>query len=285
VVAVSGGVDSMVLLDLLVPKPKLKLVVAHFDHGIRKDSSLDRQLVQKKAQVYGLPFVFDEGKLGPGASEAEARKARYDFLQSTRQATGARAIVTAHHQDDRLETAFINLLRGTSRRGLTSLKDTPELRRPLLHLTKRQLIEYAKANGIEWREDSTNKDTNYTRNHVRHKLLPLLTQRKRTQLIDELNQLAKINHQLDEALALHLHLQPGVDELDRQWFILLPHVAAREIMAAWLRKHGVGDVDTKGLERLVSAGKTYKTGQRTDVNAQFVLVINKTTLALKTRDR
>src|SRR5689334_5856697 len=105
VVAVSGGVDSMTLLDLLRQQPHLKLVVAHFDHGIRPDSYVDRQLIQDVTKRHNVPFVFDTASLGSGASEATARQARYNFLRRVHNATGAKAIVTAHHQDDLLETA------------------------------------------------------------------------------------------------------------------------------------------------------------------------------------
>ena len=136
VVAVSGGVDSMVLLDLLRRQKDLKLVVAHLDHGIRSDSDLDRQLVQQVASKHGLAFVYNTAQLGPGASEALARKARYNFLRRVQLATNATAIVTAHHQDDLIETAILNLLRGTGRKGLSSLGDDKHLRRPLLHVSK-----------------------------------------------------------------------------------------------------------------------------------------------------
>src|SRR5437870_1107332 len=112
----------MTLLDLLAKKPNVKLIVAHFDHGMRPDSEKDRQFVQVVTEKYGLPFVFSEGRLGPKASEATARTARYKFLEKTKKAEGAKTIITAHHQDDVLETAIINLLRGTGRRGLTALK-------------------------------------------------------------------------------------------------------------------------------------------------------------------
>src|SRR5437764_343012 len=121
VVAVSGGVDSVALLDMLARSDDLKLVVAHFDHGIRKDSAKDRKFVEDLAKNYDLPFVYEEGHLGSGTSEAVARGARYDFLHRVKKSHGAQAIITAHHQDDVLETAIINLLRGTGRKGLTSL--------------------------------------------------------------------------------------------------------------------------------------------------------------------
>ncbi|QQS18837.1 hypothetical protein IPL68_02130 [Candidatus Saccharibacteria bacterium] len=89
--------------------------MAHFDHGIRPDSVEDRKLVQKLAKQYGLPFVYDRAELGAGASEAVAREARYAFLSRVKEAVGADAIITAHHEDDVLETIIINWLRGTKK--------------------------------------------------------------------------------------------------------------------------------------------------------------------------
>src|SRR5689334_19288064 len=116
VLAVSGGVDSMVLLHALQGRPGVKLVVAHYDHGIRPDSHEDRHLVQVVAAQHGLPFEYEEDWLGWGTSEETAREARYNFLERTRQRHKSDAIITAHHQDDVLETAIINLLRGTGRK-------------------------------------------------------------------------------------------------------------------------------------------------------------------------
>src|SRR5688572_18243464 len=164
VVAVSGGVDSMVLLDLLRERPKLELIVAHFDHGIRKESARDRKLVQRIAKSYDLPFFYAEGNLGPKAGEALAREARYAFLRKIQEEQGAKAIITAHHQDDMLETAIMNLLRGTGRRGLSSLKSRKELVRPMLEWTKKGIREYAEERDLVWAEDVTNDDERYLRN-------------------------------------------------------------------------------------------------------------------------
>src|SRR5690606_31809517 len=100
----------MALLDMLRQQPQLQVVVAHFDHGIRPDSTEDRRLVQQVAASHGLQFVYHNGSLGSGASEDLARRARYDFLHKLRMATNAKAIITAHHQDDLLETAVYNML-------------------------------------------------------------------------------------------------------------------------------------------------------------------------------
>src|SRR5665213_4424111 len=96
--AVSGGVDSMALLDMLAKKPGVNLVVAHFNHGIRGDSGHDEKLVKQAAAAYGLIFELGAARLGKGASEAAAREARYDFLNRVMKKHQADAIISAHHQ-------------------------------------------------------------------------------------------------------------------------------------------------------------------------------------------
>ena len=137
--AVSGGVESMVLFGLLRKRAGIDVTIAHVEHVSREDTALDKRFVEALAKAHKLPFVHGKGSLGPGASEAVARAARYEFLQATKHATGARAIITAHHQDDVLETAMLNLLRGTGRSGLTSLKSTDGIVRPLLSHSKHRI--------------------------------------------------------------------------------------------------------------------------------------------------
>jgi tRNA(Ile)-lysidine synthase len=285
VVAVSGGVDSMVLLDLLSRKKGVKLVVAHFDHGIRPDSSFDRELVQQVTAKHRLPFVYHRANLGPGASEEVARKARYEFLHKVRVASGATAIVTAHHHNDALETAVINLLRGTGRKGLSSLQSHPTIHRPLLHVEKLALRDYARDQGLTWREDATNEDTRYLRNYVRHRILSQFSSEDREKLRDIINRAAQINHELDTQLMNYLHVQSAVDRLDRQTFLRLPHAVAREVLAAWLRKHGIRNFDQKTLERLVIAAKTLTPGKTSDILRGYRLLIQKDALALQPSDR
>lgn len=178
IVAVSGGVDSVVLLDVLAGQnstfhiPHSKLIVAHFDHGMRADSSDDEQFVAGLAKHYGLEYASERGELGAGASEDTARKARYDFLFRVKKQFGARKIITAHHQDDVIETMMINLIRGTGWRGLCSLRNTAEIVRPFLKVSQADIVAYAKSHDLKWHEDPTNQDDSYLRNSVRHELLP-----------------------------------------------------------------------------------------------------------------
>lgn len=288
VVAVSGGVDSVALLHMLHSQSErdgLKLLVAHLDHGIRGDSRVDRLLVQALAKSYGLPFVYHKINLGTGVSEAEARKARYDFLRHVRRSSASRGIITAHHQDDLLETAAINIIRGTGRKGLSSLKSSEDIVRPLLHISKQDLVDYARAKSLNWREDSTNQDRYYLRNRIRHDVLTRLNPDNRRKLLAHIQNLHNLNEQIDHEIINYLHLQPATDKLDRHWFIMLPHAVAREVLATWLRKHGVRDFDKKMLERLVVFAKTYASGKKTDVKKGWSISVNDKVLALEVRDR
>jgi tRNA(Ile)-lysidine synthase len=281
VVAVSGGVDSVVLFDLLQRQPGMRLTIAHFDHGIRPDSGGDRMFVQALAQKHGLPFVYDTAHLGPGASEAVARQARYQFLEQVRRASRARAIVTAHHQDDLLETAVLNMLRGTGRKGLTSLQDRSDIRRPLLGYSKQAIMAYAKAQGLVWHEDVTNHDQAYRRNYVRHSILPKLTAEKRQRLLAILAKQLEINGQLDMLLTNYLHLQPIAQRLNRPAFSQLPHAVAKEVMASWLRANGLSNFDKKTIERATINAKVGRTGSLTELKGKSRLVIGVNDLSFR----
>jgi tRNA(Ile)-lysidine synthetase-like protein len=198
IVAVSGGVDSVALLHMLanhslqnyqLPTTNHQLIVAHFDHGIREESGEDAEFVKDLAAQYGLGFEIGQANLGKDASEAKARAARYNFLRQCCKKYNASAIITAHHQDDLIETMIINLIRGTSWRGLVSISQTTnynlqisnndqisnikyQILRPLLYVSKQEILEYAKKNQLQWHEDSTNADTNYLRNYIRLNMVP-----------------------------------------------------------------------------------------------------------------
>ena len=167
VLAISGGVDSRVLLDMALSWPASELIVAHFDHGIRADSAEDEAFVRKLAQKYDLIFESKREDLGPNASEELARERRYAFLKSIAQKYNAK-LVTAHHGDDVIETIAINLIRGTGWRGLAVL-DSLDIYRPMTSMFKSEIIEYAKSHNLTWHEDSTNQSSDYLRNRIRVK--------------------------------------------------------------------------------------------------------------------
>jgi tRNA(Ile)-lysidine synthetase-like protein len=278
VLAVSGGVDSVALLDMLAHQPGLELVVAHFEHGIREDSDKDRLLVQAAAERYGLPFVFARGNLGAGAAEATARAARYAFLHQARAEQGADAIITAHHQDDVLETALINMLRGTGSRGLTSLRSGPDVVRPLLFTPKQQLLDYAATHGLRWREDSTNDDERYVRNYLRRQVTPGMAPETRQKMLHYIEIAHKLHAELDRELAPYI----VSDQLDRPWFILLPHVVSTEVMALWLRRARLS-FDRRSIQRLAVFAKTAASGKLADLDAAHMLRAGKNHITLERR--
>lgn len=284
VVAVSGGVDSMVLLDMLSRMPKLQLTVAHFEHGIRKDSDSDRLLVEQAAARYKLPFIYEHGNLGENASEAMARQARYAFLRRVQEKVQAFGIITAHHQDDLVETAVINMLRGTGRKGLSSLQSGEGIVRPLLQYTKQQIYEYAAQHPeIVWSEDNTNEGDRYLRNYVRHHIIPGLGEKGRAQFLGYVEHAAEMNALIDALLleTITAHIANG--ELNRYWFIMLPHAVSCEAMAAWLRLSSIREFDRKTIERLVVAAKLAAAGKRQDINAGYLLEVGKYGLRIKPR--
>lgn len=281
VVAVSGGVDSVVLLHMLQShsQTNVQLIVAHLDHGIRQDSHLDRKLVGKQASDYGLVFEYSRAKLGPKTSEAKAREVRYSFLEEVKSRHQAKAIITAHHQDDLIETAILNLLRGSNRHGLTSLNSKQKLR-PLLNTPKQDLVDYAKQNSLDWREDSTNQDLNYLRNYIRHNIVPKLDASARSKLLEIINRLAPVNDELDDLITELIKEQSRSGELDRKWFNRLTHSESKEVLAGWLRQNDIHSYDKLTLDRLSVAAKVASKGQSFPIKNRHSLDIKTANLAL-----
>jgi tRNA(Ile)-lysidine synthase len=182
IVAVSGGADSVALLDLMsavAMEWRLSLTVAHADHGIQAVSRLIGQAVRDLAERYGLPFELGELGLGPDASETMARRARYRWLREVQQRVGARYLVTAHHRDDQVETVLLRVLRGSGLAGLAgiSARGPGGLVRPLLPFAKAELVAHAAAGGLPVHDDPANRNPRHARSWVRTVMLPLLTER------------------------------------------------------------------------------------------------------------
>jgi len=187
IVAVSGGSDSVALLDLLYgarDQLGLSLVVAHVDHGIQPASRSVGQSVKTLASKYGLPFELGELHLGPDATETEARRARYARLREVQKRRDARYLVTAHHEDDQVETVMLRALRGSAPAGLAGIKAKSRggLVRPLLPFSRHELAEYAAARGLPVHDDPANRDPRHLRSWIRSTLLPLLQERLGTRV-------------------------------------------------------------------------------------------------------
>ena len=203
VLALSGGIDSMVLADMLL-KAKADFVLAHCNFHLRgEESDGDEQFVRDFAERNGLKlFVkqFDTevyAKEHGVSIEMAARDLRYAWFEELRQQLGYDYIAVAHHADDQLETFFINLLRGAGIRGLKGmLPVNGHIIRPLLEMSREEIHQYAIENGISWREDHTNAETQFLRNKIRHELLPVIdsiSKEGRTSILKSISHLASEN--------------------------------------------------------------------------------------------
>lgn len=215
--AVSGGVDSRVMLDLfaaLQEKWALALAVGHVHHQLRgADADADAAFVEKLAGDYRLAFLLQKIEVRQYAAthhlslEAAGRKLRYRALNAMRQQAGCEAIVTAHTGDDQAETVLAHLLRGSGLTGLGGMRlkrvfseGTATILRPLLPFSRRQILTYARQRDLCWREDASNADVALRRNRIRHELLPLLQTRFNPGIARSLRRLATISAEIDDLL-------------------------------------------------------------------------------------
>lgn len=275
IVAVSGGVDSVVLLDSAAKQyDHDQLIVAHFDHGIRQDSARDALFVKTLAKKYGLQFETKREELGGNASEELARDRRYAFLRSVAKSYGAK-IMTAHHADDAVETIAINVIRGTGWRGLAVL-DSADITRPLLGFEKSKLLEYAKQHRLVWREDSTNKDTKYLRNAIRQRLGAVSNEDK-TLLRLYRNRQVALKKEIDSEAA---HLI-GESPYSRHMFIAVPEVAAIELLRSVFMKETGFAPTIPQRERALHAIKTIAPGKKIEVTKGVKLRFSKTTFIVE----
>lgn len=182
-IAVSGGVDSMVLLHLF-EKSDFNYGVIHCNFQLRGDESdEDEKFVRSQTEMHGVPAhikKFDTreyAKLGGISIEMAARELRYEYFEETRKKYQYTFVATAHHQDDVIETFFLNLSRKTGIKGLTGIKEkSGNIIRPLLFANRKEIVKYAWENDLQYREDSSNREIVFQRNFIRHKILPLFAE-------------------------------------------------------------------------------------------------------------
>ncbi|WP_418262690.1 tRNA lysidine(34) synthetase TilS [Flavobacterium faecale] len=178
--ATSGGLDSMVMLDLF-QKSNYPIAIAHCNFQLRGLESFDDQkFIQEYAEKNAVPIFitqFDTTAFAKDfklSTQVAARELRYNWFYELLETEAYDYILTAHHADDNLETFLINLSRGTGLEGLTGIPEhNGNLVRPLLTYTRQEILDYAQKNAIEWREDSSNASDKYLRNKIRHDLVPL----------------------------------------------------------------------------------------------------------------
>lgn len=290
ILAVSGGVDSMLLLWRF--RNDKDAVVAHFNHGTRPSADADAELVQKKASEYGMEFFYEKVELGEGVSEAEARKARYDFLNDVLEQVSTQAgiaseakIFTAHHLNDLAETIAINLLRGTGWRGLAPFSDA-RIEQPFIaeKMTKNDILVEAAKNGIIFRQDPTNVEENYLRNRLRKNVAAM----KKDELLKIYNlyeRQAKIRQEIETitgslvADVAEQKMPTGHMQYSRVFFRLLDDDVALEVLRSVVTRCDVS-LTRPQLKDFLTAVREYLPGKRFNLPGDRMAEIRKNWFSL-----
>lgn len=210
VIGVSGGPDSMTLLNVLINlKQKLeisKIVVATVNHMIREEAEEETKFVENFCESHGIEFylkkvdVQEEAKSKKISTELAGRNARYDFFEEVLKKTGSNKIATAHNSNDNAETVLMNLLRGS---GVSGLKGIEKIRdgkfiRPIIECKRSEIEQYCLENKLNPRYDKTNNENTYTRNKIRNMLIPYIEENFNPNIVDSLNRLSTIATKEDE---------------------------------------------------------------------------------------
>ena len=213
IVAVSGGVDSTVLLDLFARERDalgLRLIVAHFNHQLRgSESDGDEQFVVDRARHYGIEAFVDRANTAEFAKHRRlgiqdaARNLRYEFFSKLLESSGFDAVATAHNADDNAETVLLHLFRGAGVQGLGGIPVSREDRkviRPLLFASRDEIEAYATEEGIPFRTDSSNDKDKYTRNLLRHQILPVIREHVNPNVVEALQRTSDLFREMDAFL-------------------------------------------------------------------------------------
>ncbi len=259
----------MVLFEML--KNQSEVMVAHFDHGTRPSSGDDREFVQKVCSENKVKCIVGEARLGEGVSEEQARKARYAFLRQVAREQNGR-IYTAHHQDDMVESAVINLMRGTGWRGLTPMGND-EIVRPLLTMSKKEILKYAAEHDVVFRQDPTNVEEKYLRNRVRVKMSELLV----TQLVKMIEEQGELKTEIDGIIT---GILPGNGMYQRAWFKEMDEKAAMEILRAGLLRVNIR-LTRPQLRDFLEAIREYAPGKKFNLPGDKLVRLEKNYFILK----
>ena len=263
-VAVSGGADSTALLDALA-RWKGNLCVAHLNHQLRgEESNADEAFVCSLAQALEIKSIIERKEISEAAEgknlEAVARQIRYDFLLKAAQASNAKFIFTGHSRDDQVETLLMRLLRGTGAAGLRGihptrkLSDEIKLVRPMLNISRTEILAHCEHYNLEFRHDSSNHSLDFTRNRIRHELIPELN--KYNPLFGE-----TFVHTAEQISADDDYLNSEVEKIFPDLvsanslliapLIALPTALRRRVIREWIKQNR-GDLRRIGFVHLIS---------------------------------
>lgn len=241
-IAVSGGVDSMVLLDKVRRSAHYsRLSILHVNHGLREQSIAEEQMIADYASRYDLPLYIariPDGYFDHRPVQQAARDYRYHFFEQMRCRHHIEIVLTAHHQQDQMETVLFRLLTGRYHLQPVGIKNEQYYRRPLLDVKKQQLYQYADTFAVPFMEDSSNQSTYYTRNMIRNELLPLIEQHEvlRTDHLVEFVDWQRDALLLMEREAMRFMKEEG-EQLNRERFNQLLPAVKHFVIKKWVEQH------------------------------------------------
>jgi tRNA(Ile)-lysidine synthase len=274
--AVSGGADSMALLELLAltnEKLRLETTVAYVDHGLRPEARSEAELVRARASSHGFGFLTRklsvDGMATPAvmSSEASLRRRRYEALAEMAAECGANWIATAHVREDQVETILFRLLRGAGRLGLSGI---PQRRgriiRPLLGIRRARLKCLLADRDVDWAEDPSNADHRYARNRLRHRVVPAIEAAFGPDALDALPEMARRwraeEEYLDEQTRRYVTFASGPDFLDLVAFGQVPPGLRSRVLRGWLERMNGGRMVT--LRQLAAVEQVMERRQNND---------------------
>jgi tRNA(Ile)-lysidine synthase len=263
IAGVSGGVDSMVLLDLLQRAGWAKIIVAHFHHGLRgRDADRDAAFVRRAADSSGATFASGRGQTRVRAArnkesiEEAARELRRAFFLRTAKKHRAQVVFLAHHAGDAAETMLFHLARGGGRRGLGSLRGQAPLTgeivivRPLLGFTRAEIEKYAGSRELRWREDRSNRSRGFTRNRLRHDVFPALARAVGHDPVPVMARAGELLAAEDEWMESLVAGEARRAQLEVRALRRQPAAQQRRLLRAWLRMRIAEHIDFDTVERV-----------------------------------
>ena len=299
-VAVSGGVDSMVLLHVLYTLSRRSgfyVYALHFEHGIRAEESVgDMHFVEEQCEKMHIPFYSGSADVPVIAAqtgenlEAAARRLRYEFFEERKKALGLSKVAIAHHKDDFAETFLLNLVRGSGMAGLTTMKyqRTPGIIRPMLDISRKDIESYAGEHGIPFRVDSTNAALKYTRNYIRSEILPRMAMLN-PEVSSAIMRASEILGEEDVALFEYAkseyhklsRREEGQIVVDLVSFNALPKAIRRRVVRmALLEFTTLQDVEKQSVDRVLDLAASARTGKGYSLEGRFFAYVSYRTLII-----
>lgn len=285
-VAVSGGRDSMVLLDWLVKAGFKNLTVLHFNHQLRgTESDKDADLVSARCEELNLAFETGEGDVNAFASakklsiETAARKMRYDWMAEIASRLGCNRLFLAHHADDQVETVLINLFRGSGARGISGMDEFStriigetemKLLRPFLTIPRSEIDRYVAEHGVRFREDQSNAEGFALRNRLRNDLLPRISECFERDVSGAVLRAAELAR-LDEALITELTPAPLTlnHGLDVAALRTTPEALRNRQLLRWLQQSGVPNCGQREVLQVAEVALSQAKPAKTNLPGNF----------------